>query len=765
MARTQGTSARTQRLTAGVATSLVAAAAAIALGRVFAGNGPTLRLLVAGLASAALAAALERRNLVLATVVSVAGLVLTVGLLVFPGTTWYGLPTIETLRAVADAAALVGEQARVQVAPSPPLAPLMLAAVAGTWASVFAAHALAFRAGSPLLALVPPVAMVGFADSVLEDVVRPVFGLLFLVAATAVLFADGMRRVQGWGPVWTGAGRAERLDVAAGRGARRVAGAAVVVAAMAPILLPGFGSQGLIDFSTVDDGRVRIDPLVSVQSSLQREEITPVFEVETDTPRYWRMVALPNFDGRTWSPDPDPVTLDVVPGAPLANATPASGSHETTQVSFRTASELVLPWLPLPYPPRSTDASLDGMRWDPESGSILLDGGVDAGVTYTATADVVTPTPEQLRAEPFVADARTARYALEPPDLDASISDTAARWTRGATNTYDRVIAIQEHFTDPKFGFSYDVDVPGSTSEAAMVEFLTTTKAGFCQQFSSTMAVMLRSLGIPARLAVGFTPGEFSDSADRLTVTTENAHSWVEVLFPSYGWLPFEPTPGRQNPVGYPYIDPSRADACPNVRGGFCGPTGRGPRAGGSVTQSDGLISAADRERARPGGIGAAGLAGAAGTFGTANAASDPGPLTTRNVLLAALAGAAIVLAIVPLARAWRRRRRLRRAGPEPRSLIVATYDVFTERAADLGYARAPGQTIEEYRGAVTASGALSNGDLERLTTLAGNAAYSSREPAPDDAREATQAADAVLHDLRRSTTVVQRLTGPYRRR
>ncbi|MGH2539410.1 MAG: transglutaminase TgpA family protein, partial [Actinomycetota bacterium] len=540
---------------------------------------------------------------------------------------------------------------------------------------------------------------------------------------------------------------------------------AVVVAAMAPILLPGFGSRGLIDFSTTDDGRVRIDPLVSVQSSLQREDITPVFEVETDTPRYWRMVSLPNFDGRTWSPDPDPRTLDVAPGAALATTTPATAPTETTDVTFRTASELELPWLPLPYPPRSTDAPLDGMRWDPESGSVLLDGGVDAGVTYTATADVVTPTPAQLRAEPFVSDARTARYALAPPNLDPPIADIADRWAGGATNTYDRVIAIQDRFTDAKYGFRYDVDVPGSSSEAAMVEFLTRTKAGFCQQFSSTMAVMLRSLGIPARLAVGFTPGDFSDSADRLTVTTENAHSWVEVWFPSYGWLPFEPTPGRQNPVGYPYIDPSSADECENVRGGFCGPAGRGGQTGGSTVQSDGLISAADRERARPGAGLAAGIAGAAGTFGTANAASDPGPLTARNALLATLVGAAIVLVVVPPLRAWRRRRRLRRAGPEPRSLIVTTYDVFTERAADLGHPRAPGQTIEEYRSVVTGSGALSNGDLERLTTLAVKAAYSSREPAPDDARAATEAADAVLRDLRRSTTLLQRLTGPYRRR
>lgn len=765
MARTQGTSARAQRVTAGVATALVAATAALALGRVFAGNPATFRLLAAGLASAVIAAALERRNLVLATVVSAAGLAVAVGLMVFPGTTWYGLPTLDTLRAVVDAAALVGEQARVQVAPSPPLAPLMLAAVAGIWAAVFASHALAFRAGSPLLALLPPVALVGFADSVLEDVVRPVFGLLFLVAATAVLFADGMRRVQGWGPVWTGPGRAARLDVAAGRGARRVAGAAVLVAAAAPILLPGFGSRGLIDFSTTDDGRVRIDPLVSVQSSLQRDEATPVFEVETQIPLYWRMVALPNFDGRFWSPDPEPATLDVAPGASLETTTPPARLPETTEVSFRTTNELVLPWLPLPYPPRTTDADLDGMRWDPESGSILLDGGVDAGVTYTAVADVVRPTPEQLRAEPLVATAQGARYAQVPPDLPDQISSLATQWARGTKSAYDAVIAIQDRFTDPKYGFRYDVNVPGSSSEAAMVEFLTTTKVGFCQQFSSTMAVMLRSLGIPARLAVGFTPGVFSGSSDRLTVTTENAHSWVEVLFPSFGWLPFEPTPNRLNTVGYPYLDPSTADGCVNIRGGFCEPLDPGGGRGGAASQGNALITAADREDVRPGGIGAAGIAGSAGTFGTANASPDPGPFSRRNTLIAVLAGIVLLLAAVPPVRAWRRRRRLRRAGPAPRHLIVATYDVFTERAGDLGYPRAPGQTIEEYRTAVTASGALSDGDLERLTRLARDAAYSAREPGREDARAATRAAEAVLQDLRRGTALLQRITGPYRRR
>jgi len=763
MARTQGTTARTQRLIAGVATVLVAAAAAIALGRVFEGNGPTLRLLAAGVASAVIASLLERRNLVLATLASIVGLAIAIGWLVFPETTWFGLPTPETARAAFDAAGLVGEQARVQVAPSPPLAPLMLAGLAGVWAAVFAAHSLAFRAGSPLLGLLPPVALVGFADSVLEDVIRPVFGVLFLIAATALLFADGLRRVQGWGPVWTGPGRAARLDVAAGRGARRVAAAAVMVAAIAPIVLPGFGSRGVIDFSTSDDGRVRIDPLVSVQESLQRDETIPVFDVQTDVGRYWRMVALPNFDGRVWSPDPEPTTFAIDPGATLAPSDTVLTPGETTEVTFMTTSELALPWLPLPYPPRTTDAPLEGMRWDPVGGSVVLENGVEPGLTYTAVADVVQPTPDQLRAEPpNVASAETVRNTATPdvPEVAA----IAAQWTRGQPTTYDQIIAIQDHFTDPKWGFVYDETVPGSTSDDAMLEFLEQTRVGFCQQFSSAMAVMLRTLGIPARVAVGFTPGEPAGSGDRLTVTTKNAHAWVEVLFPSYGWVPFEPTPNRQNVVAYPYLDPDSAEGCDGAR---CEPTGRpgAAGAGGNDLANPALVTAADRESVRPGGLGAADIRGSGVIGGTADASPEPGVFTGRNALAAGAVAALVGLLLVPPFHGWRRRRRLRRAASSPRSLILATYDVFTDRAAELGHPRARGQTLEEYRLSVAGTGGSHLDDLDALTRLATGAAYAGREPDAADAEAAGRASEAVVRAMRRKASFAQRLTGPYRRR
>ncbi|HEY5906121.1 MAG TPA: DUF3488 and transglutaminase-like domain-containing protein [Actinomycetota bacterium] len=763
MARSPGTSARTQRVIAGVATVLVAAAAAIALGRVFEGNGPTLRLLVAGVVSAVIATALERRSLVLATIASAAGLAMAIGLLVFPETTWFGLPTLETLRVSLDAAARVGEQARVQVAPSPPLAPLMLAGIAGVWAAVFAAHSLAFRAGSPLLALLPPIALVGFADSVLEDVIRPIFGLLFLVAASALLFADGLRRVQGWGPVWTSPGRVARLDVAAGRGARRVAAAAVMVAAVAPIVLPGFGSKGVIDLSSADDDRVRIDPLVSVQESLQRDEILPVFDVEADVGRYWRMVALPNFDGQRWSHDPAPTTLAIEPDAMLATTTPLAAPGETTEVTFTAASELTDPWLPLPYPPRSTDAQLDGMRWDPEGGSVLIDGGVGAGVTYTAVADVVQPTPQELRADTIPATSETVRYTQYPVDLPPEIAATAAAWTRGASSPYDRIIAIQDRFTGGDF--EYDDTVPGSTSDRAMVDFLLEDRAGFCQQFASTMGAMLRTLGIPTRLAMGFTPGEAKGSSGRLSVTTENAHVWVEVFFPSFGWVPFEPTPNRQNVEAYPYLDPDGSTPCVNPDGSPCGPEGQGgPDAvGGSESAAN---STNVREGVPPGLLGPrSGGGGPIDPVGVAAVAVDPGPVTARNAVLAGLVAAGVALALVPPVRAWRRRRRLRHAGPAARSVVLATYDVFTDRAAELGHPRAPGQTLEEYRRAVAGEARLGGDDLDRLTAVATLAAYGGDDLDREHAETVRLATDSVVRAMRREAGWTQRVTGPYRRR
>lgn len=765
MARTTGTTARSQRLIGLVATCLLGVTTGLAIGRVFLGHAATYRLVVAALVSAVLAVALERRNLLLATLISAAAMVVVIGIAVLPHTTWIGLPTLETLRAMTRAAGAVGEQARVQVAPTGPLPPLMLASLAATWAAIFSAHALAFRAGSPLLALLPPIALVAFADSVLEQSVQPIFGVAFLIAATAVIFADGLRRVQGWGPVWIGPGRRSRLSVSAGRGARRVAAAAVALAAVSPLLLPGFGSQALLDFTSRSDDQVRIDPLVSVKASLTRDQPTPVFEVRTPTPSYWRMVALPDFDGTSWRPDLDAPTIEVEPGDSLS--TNAAANLPTTvprptAVSFRTSSSLALPWLPLPYPPLSTDVEAGGLRWDPEGGSLSLDSSIDAGTTYNATMRIVRPSPDELRAQASPPLNDIVRYTQLPEDIPPEIAELANAWTSEAATTYDKVIAIQDTFTSPIEGFTYDADVPSRDDQDALLEFLTVSKTGFCQQFASSMAVMLRSLGIPARVAVGFTAGEFDDSADVLHVTTEQAHAWVEVLFPDYGWLAFEPTPGRQNVVAYPYIDPT-AVTCQAGPQNTCG-RARGPR-GQPTGARVGLFDAgfaALKEGVRPGGL----QGGVASGDGVTIEPRRSGP-SARQWLGIAIVLALVVLALIPPLRSWRRRRRIRRSSARARELILTTYDVFTERAGELGFPRSRGQTMEEYRDQVIDSGELDGAAtrLAALTTITADAAYSPRDPSDHEAVEATAAAEATLGALRRKAGLVNRLKGTYLRR
>lgn len=769
MEHATGTSPRTQRLIALVAMVVVALATALAFGRVFLEHGSTWRLMLVGVASAGIACAMERRGLLLATLVSAAGLACLVAWMLFPETLWYGLPSLDTLRAALDAAGQVGEQARVQVSPTPPLVPLFLAAVTSLWAAIFSSHALAFRAGSPLLALLPPIALVAFADTVLEESIRPWYGLIFLAAGLVVVFADSLRRVQGWGPVWVGPGSRARLSATASRGARRVAVAALSVAALVPIFVPGFGSAPVFDLSSTDPDQVGLNPLVSIGASLSRREPIDVFTVETDRPSYWRVVSLPDFDGTTWRPDADLEGDPIGPDSALLLTTPEmETSEETFHILAERFEASIVPGIPIGYPPVSVDMGDASLAYDRESGTVLADGPLEGGTTYRVTVLPVSATPAALTTEVLQTPAQLARYTALPADLPAGLAGLARAWTDGARNDYERVMAIQDHLTDTSV-FTYDEDVPRRDDSYSLLDFLTRERRGFCQQFASAMAVLLRTLGIPSRVVVGYASGGWDATTRTATVTSDDAHSWVEVLFPSFGWLSFEPTPNRLNPATLAYTNPTVP--CSAVPGG-CGQAQTTP---GDPDQTSAPI-------------GQGGLPGQLRNLLTREARNGPqvgsraGPLpgidvpthflavSTNRISARAIVGwavlglAALYLLLVPPWRILRRRARLRRAGRAPRALVLATYDVFTERAADLGYPRGAGETVEEYRRRLEAAVPPADGHLARLTALAEGAAYAPRDPAPDQAARAGEAASAALRDLRRSTPWLRRVTGLYRR-
>jgi hypothetical protein len=146
----------------------------------------------------------------------------------------------------------------------------------------------------------------------------------------------------------------------------------------------------------------------------------------------------------------------------------------------------------------------------------------------------------------------------------------------------------------------------------------------------------------------------------------------------------------------------------------------------------------------------------------TSTPAGTSGP--SPWILVAVSAAIALaILAGIPLSRWLRRRRALGRAR-EPRELILATFDVFSERAADLGLGRRPGETPSEYRRRIEATDLLSDGHMERLTGTVVRAAYSTRPMTNDDALDATADADQVIRDLRRSASLRRRFVGIYRR-
>ena len=109
-------------------------------------------------------------------------------------------------------------------------------------------------------------------------------------------------------------------------------------------------------------------------------------------------------------------------------------------------------------------------------------------------------------------------------------------------------MAIQQWFTTPG-RFTYSLKVPQTQSASALIQFLTKSKKGYCQQFAFAMAVLARLVGIPARVVVGYTQGSFIGN-NTWQVKTSDAHAWPELYFPGLGWLRFEPTP--PNTVGLP---------------------------------------------------------------------------------------------------------------------------------------------------------------------------------------------------------------------
>jgi transglutaminase-like putative cysteine protease len=324
-------------------------------------------------------------------------------------------------------------------------------------------------------------------------------------------------------------------------------------------------------------------------------EKTVVLRVDgPSAPHYWRTTTLDVYDENHWferlfwleQVDHDAKTLQLPQLIPERARNRDGWIEQRIRVDALVDDHLAA---------AGTPVALDGRGL----GTVfLLSGGVlrvhtpvGQGESYRVWSYAPDPAPRTLAAAPATYPSATSRFleidGREFPSFglpgregvvqalfdDPSFADFArhrpmyqvARRIAGRASTaYAAVLAI-ESWLRQTGGFTYDESPPRGRG-APLVSFVTQTKAGYCQHFAGAMAGMLRMLGVPARVAVGFTSGTLDDGT--WVVTDHDAHAWVEVWFAGIGWIPFDPTPGRGTLGGEYSIASGSKDAVARLRRG-----------------------------------------------------------------------------------------------------------------------------------------------------------------------------------------------------
>ncbi|WP_369187066.1 DUF3488 and DUF4129 domain-containing transglutaminase family protein [Streptomyces sp. R08] len=418
--------------------------------------------------------------------------------------------------------------------------------------------AVTFRSAAP--AGLPLLALYSVAAGLSESGVSWLWFLLAAGGYLMLLLAEGRDRLAQWGRVFGGAPRTTPGSESSGplapvRTGRRI-GAVAVAIALLP--LPTI-SGGLLDAAgtgvgagTGSGGTISaVNPLVSLRDSLNVDENRQVLSVDTSTTdlsdMYLRIVSLDDFDGTTWKP-----SQRHIEGVPNQFPTPTGLGADVKRSKILTkisaADWYAQDWLPMPYPP--SHVSIDGSwRYEPVGMTVVGDHGQNTrGVTYTVTSLDVEPTAEQLASAPEPSSALRNQYTKVPKSLPAVVAETARKVTAGSTSHYEQAVKLQDYFAVTG-GFQYDTQVDVGTGRDAIAKFLK-DKQGFCVHFSFAMAAMARTLGIPARVAVGFAPGT-PEADGTVSVGLKDAHAWPELYFEGVGWTRFEPTPNRGSVPAY----------------------------------------------------------------------------------------------------------------------------------------------------------------------------------------------------------------------
>ncbi|MFF5972564.1 DUF3488 and DUF4129 domain-containing transglutaminase family protein [Streptomyces sp. NPDC012769] len=588
-------------------------------------------------------------------------------------------------------------------------------------------------------------------------------GLYFLLAAGGyllLLLAEGRDRLSQWGRVFGGAQRSGRPGSAAGEGGpafapvrtgRRIGAAALGIALVVPFALPGLdggflGQSGDGEGSDGQGGTISaVNPLVSLQDNLRQPKDREVLRYRTNAEStgnlYLRLVALDQFDGTAWKSSVRPIQ-DVPEDLPWPDGLAQDVRAPQVTTNFVASPAYNQKWLPMPYP--ASKVSISGnWRYEPAGRMLVGDGQDTRGARYTVTSLDVRPTGEQLAGSPAAPDKLRREYTRVPATLPAEVRSTALDVTRGARNDYERAVRLQDWFADDG-GFRYDVNADSGTGVQAISRFLK-DKKGFCVHFSFSMAAMARSLGIPARVAVGFMPGT-PQSDGSVSVGIRDAHAWPELYFEGAGWTRFEPTPSRGTAPDYTREQSAGGAATPSAQ----------PSTGASA-QPSAVPSASESCPPQQKRLGECGQDQAA-----AGASKDDAGWFAGLGIMGLAVGLGILLvaflALLPLL--WRTQTRSRRLGPaaDPVSRVLAVWEEINDTAWDYGVAPDESQTPRRTAARMVRLGELPPDAADAAHRVARAVEEALYAPRPRPATGLTEHAHTVLRGFHGSASRATRL-------
>ncbi|WP_328889463.1 transglutaminase TgpA family protein [Streptomyces sp. NBC_00316] len=582
--------------------------------------------------------------------------------------------------------------------------------------------------------------------------------LWFLLAACGyllLLLAEGRDRLSQWGRVFGGVGRTPAGRDASGgqvhapvRTGRRIGALALGISLAVPAALPALDG-GLLAGSGTGAGKgggggtiSAVNPLVSLQNDLNQPENRQVMSYRTNSTSpqdfYLRILALDQFTGSEWRPSRR--SLQDVPKRlpdPAGLASDVAVTEIRTNISASRSYQQT--YLPLPYP--AAEVRIDGRwRYEPEGRTLVGDRGqTTRGATYQVSSLVVQPTADQLAAAVPAPAALRNEYTRIPGSLPKVVKETADRVTKGSTNDYERAVKLQNFFAS-EGDFTYDTSVTSGTGSAAIARFLK-EKRGFCVHFSFTMAAMARTLGIPARVAVGFTPGTVQSDGS-VSVGLRDAHAWPELYFQGIGWTRFEPTPSRGSVPTYTQPNAPTGDTT--------APSGPEASAAAAPSAAPSASVSCSSQQRRQGDCGPTAAPGFAEP-------QDPGT-PTGTIVWGALA-ILLVLTLPLLPMFWRVRVRTQRLNSssgrtqaDATARTLAAWLEITDTAWDHGIGPDDSQTPRKAAARVVRLGQLDPDEAAAVHRVAGAVEQVLYAPQPRAATGLTEDVETVRSGLRAST-------------